>query len=397
MEKMTVKDIDVSGKRILMRVDFNVPMDEKTGAITDDTRIREALPTIQYLIERGARVILCSHLGKPKGKVVDKLRMAPIGKRLSQLLGREVKVAEDCIGPQVEQTAAELKEGEMLLLENLRFYPEEEKNDLTFARALSSLAELYVDDAFGTAHRAHASTAGVTGYLPAVSGLLMEKELKHLGGILANPARPFATLAGGAKVSDKIDMLENIMDKVDAVLIGGGMAATFLKARTYEIGKSLVEDDRVEVTARMMRMMKKRGIHCHLPVDVVVADRLEADARTEVVSIRSIPPEMRIVDIGPKTIKKFSQELERCKTIFWNGPMGIYEIPQFADGTKRMATLLAGLGATTVIGGGSTAEAVTDMKLADKMTFVSTGGGASLTFLSGKPLPGVEVLLDRKA
>ncbi|MBI2831249.1 MAG: phosphoglycerate kinase [Chloroflexi bacterium] len=396
MEKMTVRDIDVSSKRVLVRVDFNVPLDEKTGAITDDTRIREALPTIKYLIDRGARVILCSHLGQPKGKVVDSLRMTPIGERLTKLLDKRVAVAPDCIGPEVEKAAAKLGKGDIMLLENLRFHAQEEQNDPAFAQKLAKLADVYVDDAFGTAHRAHASTAGVARYLPAVSGLLMEKELQNLGGILTSPARPFAALTGGAKVSDKIDMLQNIMGKVDAILVGGGMAATFLKAKSYEVGQSLIEEDKVDLTGKLMDTMQNKGVRCLLPVDVLVAERIEAGAGTEIVPVDKIPKQLRIVDIGPKTIENFSNELKRCKTIFWNGPMGIYEIPQFAEGTKRLATLLAGLKATTVIGGGSTADAVTDMKLADKMTFVSTGGGASLTFLSGKPLPGVEALQDKK-
>jgi phosphoglycerate kinase len=396
MNKLTVKDVEVGGKQVLVRVDFNVPLDEATGAITDDSRIRATLPTINYLIDRKARVILCSHLGRPKGKVVEKLRLAPVAHRLSQILGQKVEVTTDCIGPEVEKAVGKLKPSDVLLLENIRFHPEEEANDASFAQALARLADVYVNDAFGASHRAHASIVGVAKYLPAVAGLLVEKEINILEGILAHPAHPFAELAGGAKVSDKISILENIMDKVDCLLIGGGMAVTFLKAKSYEVGLSLIEDDKLDFAAKLMRDAAQRGGRLMLPVDVVVADKLSAGAEVKVVSVKSIPPDWRIVDIGPQTINNFSQELRRCKTIFWNGPMGIYEIPQFAQGTQAMARLLAGLEATTIIGGGSTAEVVTAMKLVDRMTFVSTGGGASLRFLGGETLPGVEVLLDRK-
>jgi phosphoglycerate kinase len=396
MNKLTVKDVEVGGKRVLVRVDFNVPLDEATGAITDDSRIRATLPTINYLIDRKARLILCSHLGRPKGKVVEKLRLAPVAHRLSQILGQKVEVTTDCIGPEVEKAVGKLKPSDVLLLENIRFHPEEEANDASFAQALARLADVYVNDAFGASHRAHASIVGVAKYLPAVAGLLVEKEINILEGILAHPAHPFAELAGGAKVSDKISILENIMDKVDCLLIGGGMAVTFLKAKSYEVGLSLIEDDKLDFAAKLMRDAAQRGGRLMLPVDVVVADKLSAGAEVKVVSVKSIPPDWRIVDIGPQTINNFSQELRRCKTIFWNGPMGIYEIPQFAQGTQAMARLLAGLEATTIIGGGSTAEVVTAMKLVDRMTFVSTGGGASLRFLGGETLPGVEVLLDRK-
>jgi len=396
MNKLTVRDIEVGGKRVLVRVDFNVPLDEETGAITDDNRIRATLPTINYLINRKARVILCSHLGRSKGKVVEKLRLAPVAQRLSQILGQKVEATTDCIGPEVEKAVEKLKPGDVLLLENIRFHPEEEANDVAFAQALARLADVYVNDAFGASHRAHASIVGVAKYLPAVAGLLVEKEINTLEGILAHPAHPFAELTGGAKVSDKISILENIMDKVDCLLIGGGMAATFLKAKSYEVGLSLMEDDTLDFAVKLMRDAAQRGVRLMLPVDVVVADKLSAGAEVKVVSVKSIPSDWRIVDIGPQTISNFSQELRRCKTIFWNGPMGMYEIPQFAQGTQAMARLLAGLEATTIIGGGSTAEVVTAMKLVDRMTFVSTGGGASLRFLSGGTLPGVEVLLDKE-
>ncbi|MCK4368229.1 MAG: phosphoglycerate kinase [Dehalococcoidales bacterium] len=396
MNKLTIRDIDVGSKRVLVRADFNVPLDGETGAITDDSRIQATLPTINYLIDRGARVILCSHLGRPKGKVVEKLRLAIVAQRLSQILGHSVEVAPDSIGAEVEKAVAKLKPGDVLLLENIRFHPEEEANDASFAQALARLADIYVNDAFGASHRAHASVVGVANYLPAVAGLLVEKEIKVLGSILANPRHPFAELAGGAKVSDKLSVLENTMDKVDCLLIGGSMAATFLKAKSYQVGMSLVENDKIELAAKLMKKEAQQGVRLMLPVDVVVAAEVSAESKAEVVSVGEIPPDWRIVDIGPQTITNFSEELQRCKTIFWNGPMGVYEIAQFAQGTQAMARLLAGLEATTIIGGGSTAEAVTEMKLADKMTFVSTGGGASLRFLGGKTLPGVEALLNRK-
>jgi len=396
MNKQTIKDIEVGGKRVLVRVDFNVPLDEETGAITDDSRIRATLPTIKYLTSRGARVILCSHLGRPEGMVVEKLRLTPVAQRLSQILGQKVRIATDSISSEVEKAVARLKPGDVFLLENLRFHPEEEENDASFAQALARLADVYVNDAFGASHRSHASIVGVAKYLPAVSGLLVEKEIKVLEGILAHPAHPFAELAGGAKVSDKISVLENTLNKVDCLLIGGGMAATFLKAKGYEVGLSLMEDDKQDFAAKLMKDAAHNGARLMLPVDVVIADAVSAEAKFKTVSVKDIEPDWRIVDIGPQTINNFSEELRRCKTIFWNGPMGIYEIPQFAQGTQAMARLLASLKATTIIGGGSTAEVVTAMKLADKMTFVSTGGGASLRFLGGGKLPGVEVLLERK-
>jgi phosphoglycerate kinase len=395
MNKLTIRDIDVSGKRVLVRADFNVPLDEASGAITDDSRIRATLPTIKYLIKRKARIILCSHLGRPGGRVDEKLRLAPVAERLSELLGRRVEVAPHCsLGAEVEKEVEGLKEGDVLLLENLRFQPEEMENAPAFAQALARLADIYVNDAFGASHRAHASIVGVANYLPAVAGLLLEKEIKVLEGILAKPAHPFAELAGGAKVSDKIALLENTLDKVDSILIGGGMAATFLKAKSYEVGSSLVEDDKLDFAAKLMKEAAECGVRLLLPVDVVIADKVSAEAR--VVPVEKIPPAWKIADIGPQTISDFSEELRRCKTVFWNGPMGIYEIAKFAQGTQAMARLLAGLKATTVVGGGSTAEVVAAMKLADKMTFVSTGGGASLRFLGGEKLPGVEVLLERK-
>jgi len=396
MNKMTVRDIEVTDKRVLVRVDFNVPIDEKTGAITDDSRIRATLPTIKYLIERNARVILISHLGRPRGKVVDELRLTPVAQRLSQILGQQVGVAANCIGPEVEKSVAALRDGHVLLLENLRFHSNEETGSADFAQSLARLGDVFVNDAFGTSHRAHASIAGIAHYLPAVAGLLLEKEINTLGGLLENPVHPFISIFGGAKVSDKVDMLENIMNKVDCLLIGGGMAATFLKAKSYEIGQSLIEADSVGTAAELIEEATKNNVRLILPVDVVIADELSTEAKGEVVSIENIPKDKKIVDIGPQTIKIFSAELQKCKAVFWNGPMGIYEIPQFAEGTLAMARLLADLKATTIIGGGSTAEAVDGIGVADRMTFISTGGGASLRFLSGEKLPGVEALMDKR-
>ena len=396
MDKMTVRDLEVGDKRVLVRVDFNVPLNEKTGAITDDSRIQAALPTIKYLIEQGAKVILTSHLGRPEGEVVDKLRLTVAAQRLSQLLGQQVGVTKDCIGAEAEKSVKSLRSGDVLLLENLRFHSAEEMDSPLFARALARLADIYVNDAFGTSHRSHASIVRIAEYLPAVAGLLLEKELNNLGSILENPVHPFATILGGAKVSDKVSMLENIMAKVDRLLIGGGMAATFLKSKSYEIGKSLIETDKLDTAAELIEKATRNGITLLLPVDVVVADEISDKAKVKVVSIANVPPDWSIVDIGPQTTKSFYKELRRCKTIFWNGPMGIYEIPRFAQGTQAIAKLLASLNATTITGGGSTAEVVIEMGLADKMSFVSTGGGASLRFLGGGTLPGVEVLLDKK-
>ncbi len=395
MNKKTVRDIDITGKKVLVRVDFNVNLDEKTGEITDDSRVRAALPTINYLIEHRAKIILCSHLGRPDGNIVENLRLRVVAERLSQLLEKPVITTNDCIGLEAEIEADGLEAGELLLLENLRFHPEEEANDPVFAATLAKLAEIYVDDAFGTAHRAHASTVGVTKFLPAVAGLLMEKELEYLGGILENPVQPFGGLVGGAKVSDKVAMLENIMNKVDFILIGGGMAATFLKAKSYEVGLSLVEGDRLETARDLMEKAEKTGTRLFLPIDVMVTNEIKAGAKREIVPIDNILPDQRIVDIGHRTIELFSNELRRAGTVFWNGPMGINEIPDFAAGTHAMALLLSSLDADTIIGGGSTADVVINMGLADKMTFISTGGGASLRFLGGKKLPGVEALLDR--
>ena len=395
MSKATVTDIDVSNKKVLVRVDFNVPLDGKTGEITDDSRIRAVLPTINYLIGQGAKVILISHLGRPKGKVVESLRMNVAARRLSLVIGKEITTAKDCVGPEVEKLVENMKNGDILLLENVRFHPEEEAGDESFAQDLARLGEIFVNDAFGAAHRDHASVSVIANYLPAVAGLLLEKELKNLGSVLENPAHPFIALLGGAKVSDKVGMLEKIMGKVDSVLVGGGMAATFLKAMSYEVGLSLVEEDRLETASRLMAKASRENVRLLLPVDVVVADEISAEALADTVMIADIDKGKRIVDIGPKTIEIFTDELKNCKTLFWNGPFGIEEIPLFAVGTRTIAKLVAEIDAKTIIGGGSTAEVINRMGLADKMSFVSTGGGASLKFLGGNKMPGVERLLDK--
>jgi phosphoglycerate kinase len=394
MDKLTIRDIDVSGKRVLVRVDFNVPLNDKTGDITDDSRIRATLPTIEYLIDQRARTILCSHLGRPGGKVVKKLSLAVVARRLGQILRQPVEFIGDCVGHEVGKAVKNLESGGVLLLENLRFHTGEERGSASFARDLARLGNVFVNDAFGTSHRAHASIVGITNYLPAVAGLLLEKEINALGSILENPSRPFGALLGGAKVSDKVGMLDNIIAKVDYILIGGGMAATFLKAKSYEVGLSLIEASN-GIAAGLIEKAASNGVRLILPDDVLVAGKVGSEAKVESVSIENIPQDKRIVDIGALTISSFTRELEKCRTVFWNGPMGIYEIPRFAEGTRAMARIIANLNATTIVGGGSTAEIVTEMKLAEKMTFVSTGGGASLRFLSGEVLPGVEVLLDK--
>ena len=393
MAKMTVRDIDVTGKRVLVRVDFNVPFDAKTGQITDDSRIQASLPTIHYLIEHKAKIILMSHLGRPDGKVVESMRLAPVARRLQEILNMPVQTAIDCVGAVVEKQAAELKAEQILLLENLRFHPEEEEGDANFAQALSKLGDIYVNDAFGTSHRPHASISGITKYLPAVAGFLLEKEITYLGHAIENPLRPFAALIGGAKISDKVKMLERISQKVDYMLIGGGMAGTFLKAQGKEIGKSLLESDRIE-TARGLMQNTSARYQLLLPTDFIVADAVNGKIVLSV-SADNIPKDRMIVDIGGESASKFAEILKNCRTVFWNGPMGVYE-NGFSSGTQAMALTLASLKATTIIGGGSTAEYVASAKLTDKMTFVSTGGGASLSFVSGEKLPGVESLLDKK-
>jgi len=388
--KKTVRDISVKGKRVLVRVDFNVPLEN--GEVADDTRIRAVLPTIRYLLDRGAAVILMSHLGRPKGLVQEDLRLDPVGRRLSELLGQEVVKVDDCVGPEVERATKSLQSGQVLLLENLRFHPEEEENDQGFARQLASLADVYVNDAFGTAHRAHASTTGVTEYLPSVAGLLMERELQMLGDALANPTRPFVAVLGGAKVSDKIGVIRNLLNKVDLLLLGGGMANTFLKAQGHQVGESLVEDDSL---ALAKDILAQAGGKLVLPVDVVVADAFAEDADTQTVGVEQVPPGWRILDIGPRTVGLFEDRLRSAGTVVWNGPMGVFEFPRFAAGTIALASSLASGPATTIVGGGDSIAALQQAGLAEKMTHVSTGGGASLEFLEGRVLPGVEALEDR--
>ena len=390
MNKKTIRDIDVKGKRVLVRVDFNVPLSE--GAVADDTRIRAALPTIQHLLDGDAILILCSHLGRPKGQVEDALRMDPVARRLSELLDRPVHKLDDCIGPEVEAAVQAARPGDLILLENTRFHPEEKQNDPAFAAQLASLADLYVNDAFGSAHRAHASTEGVAQHLPAYAGFLMEKELEFLGSALASPRRPYVAILGGAKISDKIGVIENLLGQVDALLIGGGMANTFLQADGYDVADSLVEEGSID-TAR--GLLERAGDKLVLPVDVTVADRFDAGAFSQVVTVSAVPPRWRILDIGPRTLELFQERLASAKTVVWNGPMGVFEFPKFALGTEAVARMLAALpDATTIIGGGDSAAAVERTGLAGEMSHISTGGGASLEFLEGKTLPGVAALLD---
>jgi phosphoglycerate kinase len=399
MNKKTIRDIDVTGKRVLVRVDFNVPLDDQ-GHITDDTRIKAALPTIRYLLNQGAAVILMSHLGRPKGKPVESLRLAPVAQRLSELLGKPVVMARDCVGLEVEALARALLPGHVLLLENLRFHAEEEKNDPDFALQLAVLGNVYVNDAFGTAHRAHASTEGVTHHLPSVAGFLMEKEINFLGAALENPRRPFAAIVGGAKVSDKITVLERLINIVDILLIGGGMANTFLKAEGYEIGQSLFEEGKVNEAANLIVKAHQRGIEFLLPSDVVIADRFAADAHSLVVPSDQVPSDWRIMDIGPQTIVAFHEALAGARTILWNGTLGVAEMPAFARGTEAVIEILAQRtrdGATTIVGGGDSAAAVEQAGAAEEMSHVSTGGGASLEFLEGRVLPGIAALQDKQS
>ena len=392
--KKTVKDIDVAGKKVLLRCDFNVPQDKATGAITDDKRIVAALPTIAYLLDQKAAVIACSHLGKPKGEWKQSLSLAPVAKRLSELLGREVLFTTDIVGEDAKAKAAALKPGEILLLENLRFDKREEKNDPEFAKELASMAEVYVSDAFGTVHRAHASTAGVAAYLPAVSGFLIGKELDIMGKALDDPKRPFVAVLGGAKVSDKINVINNLLEKADTIIIGGGMAYTFKKAEGYTIGKSLLEEDKLDYAREMMQKAEAKGVKFLLPVDNLCAAEFSASAKP-VLEEQNIPNELMGMDIGPKAIEAFSDAVKGAGTVVWNGPMGVFEFPAFAGGTKAMAKALAESGAITIVGGGDSAAAVEQLGYADKMTHISTGGGASLEFLEGKELPGVACLLDK--
>ncbi|MBI4507973.1 MAG: phosphoglycerate kinase [Chloroflexi bacterium] len=391
MSKQSVRDVDVRGKRVLLRVDFNVPLD-KLGNVTEDARIRASLPTIHHLLDHGAVVIAVSHLGRPDGKVVERLRMAPVAQRLSMLLGQPVHAVQDIVGAPAQAAAKVLRPGEVLLLENVRFDLREEKNDPDFARELAGLADVYVNDAFGTAHRAHATTVGVAAYLPAYAGLLMERELAMLGQLLERPERPFVVLIGGAKVSDKLKVLENLLDRCDRLLVGGGMANTFLRAQGYELGKSLVEEDRVADAKRILAQSSDKVL---LPVDVLVADRVDAGAAAQIVAADAIPPDMLAVDIGPRTVERFRTAIVRAKTLFWNGPMGIFEIAPFASGTRAVAELVGKVRGTTVVGGGDSVAALEQLGYAGKVTHVSTGGGASLEFLEGRVLPGVATLRDR--
>ena len=393
--KKTVKDVDVRSRRVLVRVDYNVPLDAN-GNVSDDKRITASLPTINYLLEQGARIILCSHLGRPKGEVKKEFSLAPVAKRLKELLpGVNIYFASDCIGEEAERKAAALKDGEILLLENLRFHKEEEKNDPEFAKKLASLAEIYVNDAFGTVHRAHASTAGVAAYLPAVAGFLIGKELSIMGGALENPERPFVAILGGAKVADKIGVITNLLNKCDTLLIGGGMAYTFFKAMGYEIGDSLLDAESIDLAKQLMETAKEKGVKLLLPVDTVVAKAFAADAEHMTVAANAIPAGWQGLDIGEKTRELFAAEIKNAKTVIWNGPMGVFEFPEFAKGTEAVAKACAECGGTTIIGGGDSASAVKKLGYADKMTHISTGGGASLEFLEGKVLPGVAALNDK--
>jgi len=394
VKKKTIRDIDVAGKRVLVREDLNVPLDPETGRITDDRRIEAAVPTLKYLAEAGAKVIVVSHLGRPKGGPDEKLRMNSVAVRLQELLGRPVKKLDDCIGPDVEQAVAAMSPGDVILLENVRFYSEEEKNDPEFARKLASLADVYVNDAFGTAHRAHASTEGVAHHLPAVAGFLMEKEIDYLSRALSAPERPFVAVLGGAKVKDKIKVIENLLTKVDTLIIGGGMAYTFLKAKGLEIGKSLLDAESLDYARQTMEEAAKRGVGFELPVDVVVADRFAEDAAVQTVPAEAIPAEWMGMDIGPKTAEKWGEILKQAKTVVWNGPVGVFEMDRFAAGTRALAEAIASSSAVSIVGGGDSAAALEKLGYADKMTHVSTGGGASLEFLEGRELPGVVALMD---
>ena len=394
MNKKTVKDIDLKNKKVLVRCDFNVPMDENKN-ITDNRRIVAALPTIKYLLEQNCKVVLCSHLGRPKGEFKPEFSLKPVAKELSKLLGQEVIMAEDVIGEDAKNKAENLKNGEVLLLENVRFHREETDNDPEFAKKLASFGEIFVNDAFGTAHRAHASTEGVTKYLPAVSGFLIEKELKFLGEALENPERPFVAILGGSKVSDKIGVIENLLEKVDTLIIGGGMAYTFFKAQGYSVGDSLCEEDKCDLALEIMEKAKEKKVKFLLPIDNKIGKEFKPDTESKTVKSTEIPDGWEGLDIGEETIKLYKEELQNAKTIVWNGPLGVFEFDQFAVGTNEIAKALGDIDAIKIIGGGDSAAAVEKAGLADKMTHISTGGGASLEFLEGKKLPGIEALMDK--
>lgn len=394
MNKKTVKDIELKGKKVLVRCDFNVPMDENQN-ITDNTRIVAALPTIKYLLNNNCAIILCSHLGRPKGEFKPEFSLKPVAEELAKLLGKEVIMSKDVIGEDAKSKAEKLQNGQIMLLENVRFHKEETENDAIFAKELASMAEVYVNDAFGTTHRAHASTAGVAKYLPAVSGFLIEKELKFLGNAISNPERPFVAILGGAKVSDKIGVIDNLLEKVDTLIIGGGMAYTFFKAQGYEVGNSICELDKLELAANLMKKAEEKGVKFLLPIDTKIGKDYQADTESKTVKYNEIPEGWEGLDIGEETIKLYTEELKKAKTVVWNGPLGVFEFEQFAIGTNSIAKALSETDATTIIGGGDSAAAVKKAGLEDKMTHISTGGGASLEFLEGKALPGIECLMDK--
>lgn len=388
-----MKDIDVKGKRVFVRVDFNVPMAD--GAITDETRIRAAIPTIEYLVEQGAKVILASHLGRPKGEVKEDMRLTAVGVRLAQLMGKPVTKLDESIGQVVEEAVASMHDGDLLLLENVRFHAGEEKNDPTLAQQFAQLADIYVNDAFGAAHRAHASTEGIAKHIPAVSGFLMQKELDVLGKALSNPEHPFTAIIGGAKVKDKIGVIESLLEKVDHLIIGGGLSFTFIKAQGYDIGKSLLEEDKIELAKSFIEKAKAKGVQLHMPVDAVVANEFSQDAETQIVNVDAIPADWMGLDIGPKTAANYAEVIKNSKLIIWNGPMGVFEMDKFANGTKTVADAMATTAGYTVIGGGDSAAAVEKFEVADKMDHISTGGGASLELMEGKELPGIVALNDK--
>ncbi|MGY4797291.1 phosphoglycerate kinase [Lysinibacillus fusiformis] len=393
LNKKTMKDIDVKGQRVFVRVDFNVPMAD--GAITDETRIRAAIPTIEYLVEQGAKVILASHLGRPKGEVKEDMRLTAVGIRLAELMGKPVTKLDESIGQAVEEAVANMQDGDILLLENVRFHAGEEKNDPTLAQQFAQLADIYVNDAFGAAHRAHASTEGIAKHIPAVSGFLMQKELDVLGKALSNPEHPFTAIIGGAKVKDKIGVIESLLEKVDHLIIGGGLSFTFIKAQGHDIGKSLLEEDKIELAKSFIEKAKVKGVQLHMPVDAVVANEFSQDAETQIVDVDAIPADWMGLDIGPKTAANYAEVIKNSKLIIWNGPMGVFEMDKFANGTKTVADAMATTAGYTVIGGGDSAAAVEKFEVADKMDHISTGGGASLELMEGKELPGIVALNDK--
>lgn len=394
MDKKTIRDVDVSGKKVFVRVDYNVPMDDKQN-ITNDTRIRATLPTLQYLLDRNAALVLACHLGRPKGERVPKYSVQPVAKRLAELIGKEVQFAPDCVGPEAEKLATALKPGQILLLENLRYHKEEEKNDPTFAKQLASLADLAVNDAFGVSHRAHASVEGIAQYVETVAGFLMEKEIRFVGQAVTKPERPFVAIIGGAKVSDKIGVISNLLDKVDTLIIGGGMAHTFDAAKGYGIGKSICEPDKYELALELLKKAEAKGVKVVLPVDLVIADKFAPDAKTKVVDVDKVDPEWQALDSGPKTSALYAEALRDAKTVVWNGPMGVFEMDAFAKGTEAVAKAVADASATSIVGGGDSIAALKKTGLSDKITHISTGGGATLEFLEGKILPGIAAIANQ--